>query len=71
MTHTYSISGMTCSGCMNTVKTLLEKVAYVTGVTMNLQQGSATITMSHHIATPLLQAALKGFPQYQLKELAA
>jgi copper chaperone CopZ len=71
MTHTYSISGMTCNGCMNTVKSLLEKVEHVTAVTMDLQQGTASITMSRHVATPLLQAALKNFPQYQLTEQAA
>ncbi len=70
MTHKYSISGMTCSGCLAKVKMLLEKVPDVTGVNINLEQGVADISMSHHVATAALQNALKDYPQYQLREAA-
>jgi copper chaperone CopZ len=68
MTHTYQISGMTCTGCEAKVKNLLEKVDAVTGVTINLEKGEADISMSHHIPTTDLRAAFKDYPKYQLKE---
>jgi copper chaperone CopZ len=68
MTHTYQISGMTCSGCEATVKGLLEKVNAVTNVHINLTKGEAEISMSRHVPTTDLQAALKDYPNYQLKE---
>ncbi|RYE14250.1 MAG: heavy-metal-associated domain-containing protein [Sphingobacteriales bacterium] len=66
MTHTYAISGMTCSGCQAKVKTLLEGVDAVQQVSIDLEQGTAAIQMQHHIATPVLQEALKDYPKYQL-----
>lgn len=68
MTHTYEISGMTCSGCEAKVKSLLGKVNAVTDVHINLEKGEASISMSHHVATTDLQDALKDYPKYQLKE---
>lgn len=68
MTHTYQISGMTCSGCEAKVKSLLEKVNAVTGVNINLEKGEADISMSHHVPTTDLQTALKDYPKYQLQE---
>jgi copper chaperone CopZ len=66
MTHTYGISGMTCTGCQAKVKSLLEKLDGVTGVAINLEKGEAEISMSRHISTPDLQTALKDYPKYQL-----
>ena len=68
MTHTYQISGMTCTGCEAKVKGLLEKVNAVTGVTINLEKGEAEISMGQHVPTADLQTALKDYPKYQLKE---
>jgi copper chaperone CopZ len=39
-----SISGMTCSGCVNTVKRVLSRVPGVTNVDVNLDQGAAVVT---------------------------
>lgn len=68
MTHHYNISGMTCSGCQKKVETLLSAVPGVQSVTTDLSKGQATITMSRHIETPTLAAALKDYPKYQLSE---
>lgn len=67
MTHEYQVSGITCDGCVAKVKGLLEKTAGVTTATVGLD-GLAKITMSHHVATADLQAALRDFPKYQLTE---
>jgi copper chaperone CopZ len=71
MTHTYSISGMTCNGCAATVEKALGKVAGVELVQVNLQQSSATITMTHHVGIEKLRAGLASFPTYQLSENGA
>ncbi|RYD91584.1 MAG: heavy-metal-associated domain-containing protein, partial [Sphingobacteriales bacterium] len=68
MTHTYNISGMTCTGCQAKVHGLLSKIPGVTNVDINLEQGKADISMAAHIDTPTLQAALKDYPKYQLTE---
>lgn len=67
MTHEYSVSGMTCAGCVAKVKTQLEKIAGVTTAAVG-SDGKVLVTMNHHIATTELQGALRDFPQYQLSE---
>src|SRR5690348_7573615 len=68
MTHTYNISGMTCSGCEARVYNVLSKVPGVRKVTINLSAGEASIDMDHHISTSVFQTALKEYPGYQLTE---
>lgn len=68
MTHTYTISGMTCDGCTAKVTHLLKQLPDVTAVTINLEKGEAEITMQRHIAIETLQQALKEYPKYQLSE---
>jgi copper chaperone CopZ len=68
MTHTYSISGMTCSGCEAKVKGLLSNIPQVKKVEIDLKSGNATIEMDRHVATSDLQAALIAYPKYQLTE---
>ncbi|MEY3239106.1 MAG: hypothetical protein RIR11_544 [Bacteroidota bacterium] len=67
MTHTYQVSNITCGGCIAKVTGLLEKLPNVTAVSVNLE-GQAQITMSSHITTADLQAALVDYPKYQLSE---
>jgi copper chaperone CopZ len=67
MTHEYQVSGITCEGCIAKVKGLLEKTAGVTAASVGLD-GLVKITMSRHVATADLQAALRDFPKYQLSE---
>jgi copper chaperone CopZ len=68
MTHTYNISGMTCSGCQNKVENLLSKVDGVEKVSIDLGKGAADIQMSKHIPTTTLKNALADYPKYQLSE---
>jgi copper chaperone CopZ len=67
MTHKYQVSGITCEGCVSKVKSLLEKIPGVTTSTVGLD-GKVEVTMSHHVATADLQAALRDYPKYQLVE---
>ncbi|WP_188050968.1 heavy metal translocating P-type ATPase [Flavobacterium sp. GP15] len=60
MTHTYTIDGMTCSGCEAKVKTDLSKVDDVTEVTVSKDDRKAIITMSKHIELETFQNALGG-----------
>ena len=69
MTHTYNISGMTCTGCQAKVQALLSKVGGVKNVAIDLSKGEATIEMDKHVATTELRAALKDYPKYQLSEV--
>ena len=49
MTHTYHITGMTCSGCESKVKNSLLSVPDVTEVEVSKEGQSATITMDKHV----------------------
>jgi copper chaperone CopZ len=71
MKHTYNISGMTCSSCQAKVESLLTKTEGVTKVTTNLQNKTAEVEMSKHVATETLQAALNDYPKYQLTDVVA
>jgi len=66
MKHTYTISGMTCDGCSAKVSFLLKKVPGVTDVEVDLEKGTADITMESHIPTLILQDALKDYPKYRV-----
>ena len=68
MTHTYKVSGMTCTGCQAKVQNLLSKVNAVSDVNIDLAKGEATIKMDKHIETAILQEALKDYPKYQLTD---
>ena len=68
MTHTYKISGMTCTGCQAKVQGLLSKVEGIKNVTIDLAKGEAIIDMNNHVATKALQTALQDYPKYQLTE---
>ncbi len=68
MTHTYSVTGMSCSGCQATVQKLLSVVNGVDKVSIDLQKKEATIKMDNHVPTTQLQSALKNHPKYQLVE---
>lgn len=68
MTHTYTISGMTCSGCASLVEQALSTVQGVQSVKVDQAQSSAQITMHRHIPTVKFQEALAPYPGYQLTE---
>ena len=66
MTQTYSISGMTCTGCAATVTRALSAIDNVGEVKVNLPLATADVSMSIPVPIEKLQAALKPFPAYQL-----
>ena len=60
MTHTYQLTGMTCSSCENKVKSNLLVLPDVTAVEVSKDANSATISMDNHIGLNALQQALGG-----------
>ncbi|AEE19117.1 heavy metal translocating P-type ATPase [Dokdonia sp. 4H-3-7-5] len=49
MKHTYQIQGMSCKGCLRTVKSALSDVVGVTDVAIDFENQTATIEMEQHI----------------------
>ncbi|WP_231458658.1 heavy-metal-associated domain-containing protein [Pedobacter sp. Leaf132] len=67
MTHTYQLTGMTCGGCENKVKSNLLILPDVTAVDVSKDTNSATISMDKHIGLDVLQKALGGIEsKYQI-----
>ncbi|MEO6174986.1 MAG: heavy metal translocating P-type ATPase [Flavobacterium circumlabens] len=66
MTHTYTISGMTCDGCRTKVEKTLNAVQGIKA-TVTLDPPLATITMEKHIATEQLQEALTAVGKYTIE----
>ncbi|NII84416.1 MULTISPECIES: heavy-metal-associated domain-containing protein [unclassified Pedobacter] len=60
MTHTYQLTGMTCGGCENKVKSNLLVLPDVTSVEVSKDTNTATISMDKHIGLDTLQKALGG-----------
>ncbi|GGF09258.1 heavy-metal-associated domain-containing protein [Flavobacterium limi] len=67
MTHTYQISGMTCSSCEEKVKKALETDDNITNAIVSKDNGTATVTMKKHISLADLQNALDN--KYQISEI--
>lgn len=67
MTHTYKVSGMTCSGCAATVEKALKQVAGIEAAKVDLAQANVQLQMSVHVPTQQLQAGLADY-SYQLFE---
>jgi cation transport ATPase len=67
MTHTYQISGMTCSGCVAKVKSQLLMHPDVLSAEVTLDPQQAVIHMSKHIGTNELQKAI-GSDKYIISE---
>ncbi|WP_225872240.1 heavy-metal-associated domain-containing protein [Pedobacter frigidisoli] len=71
MTHTYQLTGMTCGGCGNKVKSNLLVLPDVTSVEVSKDTNSATISMDKHIGLDTLQQALGGAEsKYQIAATA-
>ena len=60
MTHTYNLTGMTCTACEATVKSNLLSLPGVTVVEVSKDNNTATITMEKHISISIFQHALGG-----------
>ncbi|MDQ3142874.1 MAG: cation transporter [Bacteroidota bacterium] len=71
MTHTYQVTGMTCTGCEAAVKSSLLKLPEITSVEVSRITNTAIITMDKHISLPELQKAIGGTEgKYQISALA-
>lgn len=68
MTHTYNITGMTCTSCQSKVQGLLSNIDGVKNVSINLQKGIAEVDMSKHISINTFKTALQDYPKYQITE---
>ena len=69
MTHTYQLTGLTCDGCVATVKKILAQIVGVQSVEINALRNEATITMSQHVSTDTLKAALASHPKYAISDV--
>ena len=67
MTHTYQLTGMTCSSCEDKVKKALEMVDNITNVEVSKENNTATVTMNKHIVLTDLQNALD--PKYKISAI--
>ena len=70
MTHTYQVTGMTCTSCEAKVKSALLMVENVTDVEVSKDENSSTITMDNHVAISDFQKALGGHEsKYQISAI--
>ncbi|RLJ73512.1 heavy-metal-associated domain-containing protein [Pedobacter alluvionis] len=60
MTHTYQLTGMTCGGCENKVKSNLLNLPDLTSVEVSKDTNTVIISMDKHIGLDTLQQALGG-----------
>lgn len=58
MRHTYSVTGMTCEGCVASVTEKLSQVEGVRHVEVDLKKGEAEISMNGHVPIQKLKKAL-------------
>lgn len=68
MKKNYEITGMSCGGCVNSVKQALLKVPDVTEVEVQLHPQTAVLTMNKSIDLVELQTQLKKAGHYTIKE---
>lgn len=67
MTHTYQVTGMTCTSCEAKVKSNLLSLPDVLSADVSKDTNEATITMEKHVGLGLLQDALGGkMSKYQI-----
>jgi copper chaperone CopZ len=58
MKHTYTITGMTCNGCVQSVKEKLLALEDVTTAEISLERQEAVLTMANHVPLEALRKAL-------------
>ena len=68
MTHTYTITGMTCSGCTTTIKDQIEKHPEVTLAEISLEQNEAIVHMTNHVPTSELKLLLGADNKYSISD---
>ena len=68
MTHTYTVSGITCNGCVAKVKSKLLAHADITRAEVTLEGQKAIITMQKHLSLIELQETIGKDTQYKINE---
>lgn len=68
MTHQYTITGMTCNGCVGKAKSALLGLGDVTSAEVQLAAPQATIQMQKHVPLAVLQQALSRAGNYTISE---
>ena len=68
MTHTYTITGMTCGGCVGKIKSELLKLGDLSDANIQLAAPQATITMQKHIPVQMLQDTVKKAGNFLITE---
>ncbi|WP_367389753.1 heavy-metal-associated domain-containing protein [Lewinella sp. LCG006] len=58
MTHTYQITGMTCSSCEQKIKSVFLQLEEIIEVSVSKENGQAEIMMSKHIPLSILKSQL-------------
>ena len=71
MTHSYTVKGITCEGCVAKVKSKLLMHPDVLSADVMLEGQKATITMQKHISTAELQEAIGVNTKYTISEDAS
>ena len=66
MKNTYFITGMTCQGCVASVREKLLAVSGVTAVTIDLAKGTAELTKQHSVSIAALTSVLPS--KYKIEE---
>jgi copper chaperone len=59
MTTTYTVTGMTCGHCVNSVSEEVGQVAGVTGVDVDLKTGAVTVTSDGPLDDAAIRAAVE------------
>lgn len=68
MTHTYKVTGMTCSHCVKRVQKALSEVKCVENVTVTLDPPKAEINMIQLVETNTFNTALDNVGDYRLED---
>lgn len=56
--HTYTVSGMTCAHCVNSVTEEISELNGVTSVTVDLPSGAVTVTSTAPLDLSAVEAAV-------------
>ena len=70
MEKTYELTGMSCGGCVSSVKNALQKFPDVEDAEVHLHPQTAVLTMSKPIDVNELQTQLSKVGHYTIKEVA-
>jgi len=68
MTHSYTVEGITCEGCVAKVKHKLLSHPDVTAADVKLEGQKAVVTMSRHLSVDELQDAIGRGTKYVIKQ---